>query len=244
MFEQLLEKPRSTKKWLFVPLSLLVHGLVVAAVIISPLLSTAVELPMVKEFTVSLAAPSPPPVPVNNGGGGRKPVRKEMEANEMKPQEVQSDQIFVPPDIPLKIEDESLKNFGNGPDIGTYIPGALSERDYYNDRVNTRHFLLGKQGLKNQEALPISVQMPSLIKKIEPLYPRAAILAHIKGIVIIEAVTDIYGRVVKTNVISGHPLLKQAAVQAVMQWIYEPYMVNGIPKPVRFTVNVNFTLQR
>jgi hypothetical protein len=242
IFEQLLEKPRSTKRWLFLPLSLLFHGLLVIMVIVYPLVSTAVELPELKIFTVSLAAPSPPSVPVGKGGGGRKPVRSESESNKPKPPEVNPGRIVVPVEIPSEIEEEGIEKFGIGTGIGSFIDGA-PEGDP--SGVNGAPFLIGNPDLKNQDPLQISIiQKPHLIKKIEPLYPRTAILAHIQGIVIIEAVTDIYGRVVKTNVINGHPLLKQAAVQAVMQWIYEPYMVNGVPKPVIFTVNVNFTLQR
>ena len=241
IFEQLLEKPRSMKKWLFFPLSLLVHGLAVAAVIISPLLSTAVELPELKVFTVSLAAPSPPMVPVNKGGGGRRPVRRESEANRSTPPVVNPGRIVVPVEIPSEIEEEGIEEFGIGTGIGPFIEGA-PEGDP--NGVEGAPFIIGNPDIKNQEALRISVQKPNLVKKVEPLYPRGAILAHIQGIVIIEAVTDVYGRVIKTNVVSGHPLLKVAAVQAVMQWIYEPYIVNGIPKPVIFTVNVNFTLQR
>jgi TonB family protein len=60
----------------------------------------------------------------------------------------------------------------------------------------------------------------------------------------IEASTDIYGRVVNVNVLKGHPLLRKAAAHAVKQWVYEPYIINGMPKPVKFTVNIHFRLQK
>jgi len=68
--------------------------------------------------------------------------------------------------------------------------------------------------------------------------------AHIEGSVNIEAVTDIFGKVIKARVVSGHPLLVAAAVQAVKQWVYEPYIINGVPRPVVFTASVSFRLTR
>jgi TonB family protein len=60
--------------------------------------------------------------------------------------------------------------------------------------------------------------------------------------VIIEATTDTFGRVSEARVIKGHPLLNQAAVEAIRRWIYEPFLINGVPKPVRFTVTITFRL--
>lgn len=59
---------------------------------------------------------------------------------------------------------------------------------------------------------------------------------------ILESETDIYGKIVKTGIISGRPLLNRAAYDAVKKWIYKPYIINGIPKPARFTVNLVFRL--
>jgi TonB family protein len=89
-----------------------------------------------------------------------------------------------------------------------------------------------------------SVKQPKLIRRIPPVYPPAALKAEIRGKVVIEAITDIYGHVIKATVISGHPILGQAARQAVLQWVYEPYIFNGIPKPARFLVAVNFDLKK
>jgi TonB family protein len=86
--------------------------------------------------------------------------------------------------------------------------------------------------------------MPKLIKRVAPRYPIAPLKARIQGTVKIEASTDIYGRVANVKVIKGHPLLRDAAVHAVRQWVYEPYMINGMPKPVKFIVDIHFRLQK
>ncbi len=70
-----------------------------------------------------------------------------------------------------------------------------------------------------------------------------ALAAHVVGRVEIDASTDIYGRVIEARVTSGNALLNGAALEAVKKWIYEPYLVNGIPRPVRFTVTITFSLE-
>lgn len=63
-------------------------------------------------------------------------------------------------------------------------------------------------------------QKPRRIRDIRPVYPQEALDARIQGVVIIEAMLDIYGRVRQARVISGHPLLNEAAMNAIKQWIY------------------------
>ena len=87
------------------------------------------------------------------------------------------------------------------------------------------------------------VRMPRLIKRVEPVYPEIAREARVQGTVILEATTDIYGRVVGLRVLRSIPLLDQAAVDAVRQWLYEPMIVNGRPRGVVFTVTVRFELK-
>lgn len=88
------------------------------------------------------------------------------------------------------------------------------------------------------------VRMPKCIRKVEPVYPSAAIEAHIQGKVVIDAATDIEGNVVETAVVSGNPLLTGAAVEAVKQWKYKPYLVNNKPIPVVFSVTLDFRLEK
>ena len=87
------------------------------------------------------------------------------------------------------------------------------------------------------------VKPPRLVKRIEPDYPALAREARIEGIVILEATTDVYGRVVSVRVLRPVPWLDEAAVAAVRQWVYEPLMLNGRPRPVTFTVTVRFVLK-
>jgi protein TonB len=81
-----------------------------------------------------------------------------------------------------------------------------------------------------------------LIKKVQPDYPLEAKLVRLEGLVVLRAVIDTSGEVSEVNAISGPPLLESAAVDAVKQWHYRPYSVNGKPVDVETTIEVTFAL--
>jgi len=75
-----------------------------------------------------------------------------------------------------------------------------------------------------------------------PVYPALARQARIQGVVKLTAIVGKDGRVQNINVVSGHPLLIPAAVEAVKQWVYEPTVVNGAPVEVESGIDVPFNL--
>ena len=85
-----------------------------------------------------------------------------------------------------------------------------------------------------------NVTPAKLVKQVDPVYPEAARKARVEGAVILEATTDTYGRVANVKVLRSIPLLDQAAIDAVKQWVYEPVVVDGKPVPMTFTVTVQF----
>ena len=87
------------------------------------------------------------------------------------------------------------------------------------------------------------VAQASLISSVPPTYPPLAREARLQGVVLLQVEISREGVVDSVRVISGHALLNDAAVQAVQQWRYKPYMINGQPTPVVTTVTVNFTLR-
>jgi len=86
------------------------------------------------------------------------------------------------------------------------------------------------------------MQPPRRLVNVDPVYPHVAQVAHVEGVVILEATIDAHGRVVDVRVLRSVPLLDQAAVDAVRQWIYTPTLLNGVPVPIVMTVTVNFKL--
>ena len=81
-----------------------------------------------------------------------------------------------------------------------------------------------------------------LMHKVLPAYPPIARQARIEGTVVLAAVISKYGVIENLRVVSGQPMLQQAARDAVQQWRYRPYMLNSEPVAVETTVNVIFSL--
>jgi protein TonB len=87
------------------------------------------------------------------------------------------------------------------------------------------------------------IKKPMLLRKADPIYPDTAKKAKVSGKVVVEGTTNLAGDVVKAEAVEGPGLLKQAAVDAVKQWKYSPYIVDGVKEPVSFTVVLNFRLE-
>jgi TonB family protein len=90
--------------------------------------------------------------------------------------------------------------------------------------------------------VPSGALADNLISKVDPVYPEIARAAHVQGAVILHALISKTGTVEKLNVISGPPMLVKSAMDAVQQWKYKPYIVNGQPVEVSTTITVNFAL--
>jgi protein TonB len=83
-----------------------------------------------------------------------------------------------------------------------------------------------------------------LIHRVQPIYPPLAVRTRTQGTVVLRAVIGTDGAVREVQVIAGHPLLIQAALDAVMQWRYQPTLLNGRPVEVETRITVIFTLNR
>lgn len=81
-----------------------------------------------------------------------------------------------------------------------------------------------------------------LVQRVQPIYPRTAILTRTEGTVVLTAVIDTSGRITHLQVVSGPTLLISAAMEAVRQWRYKPYILNGSPVEVETQVSVIFNL--
>jgi TonB family protein len=90
--------------------------------------------------------------------------------------------------------------------------------------------------------IPSGVAEGLNLRTVDPAYPRDAITKHIQGDVILMVVVDKKGKVTKTRVISGDPVLAEAAADAVKQWRYKPYTLNAEPVEFQTSVKVQFHL--
>jgi TonB family protein len=81
-----------------------------------------------------------------------------------------------------------------------------------------------------------------LMKRVQPIYPRQAMQMHISGSVQLQAVISKTGSISSMKTLSGDPVLAHAAMDAVKQWKYKPYMLDGEPVDIQTQVTVNFKL--
>lgn len=100
----------------------------------------------------------------------------------------------------------------------------------------------GTSALPKRIRVSSGVSQGLLESKVNPEYPPDAREQHIQGVVLLQVKIDTEGNVVQVELISGHPLLAPAAMDAVRQWKYRPYLLNGTPVMVETQVQVNFTL--
>jgi protein TonB len=84
------------------------------------------------------------------------------------------------------------------------------------------------------------VKEPRPLRMVPPVYPMLATKARVSGVVVLEATLTAQGTVEEIRVVSGHPLLIDAAIAAVKQWQYEPTLLNGVPVSVILTAKVRF----
>jgi len=246
MFEILLSTDkagrRSARKLATLSISLIFHAAVIAAVIVVPLLRADAGLPEFKIMDVLIAPPVLPGVPPGPGRPGRRGEGDPAITKGPKdpPPKGGPTRFMAPVDVPTEItEEDPISLIPEGP-AGPGVEGGAGD--------GTRTWIIGEEMLAEEvkpfEMAITTIRPPRLIKKVNPVYSATAIAAHVSGPVVIAAVTDIYGRVREARVVSGHALLSMTALEAVREWIYEPYLVNGIPKPVSFTVTVIFSLEK
>jgi protein TonB len=242
MFQDALFLPQ--KDWrdraTALPLAALVHAVALTLLVAVPLLRVG-DLPRV-DISDILVVPALPSTPLPPPKG--RAVKAGAAPRLKRPASVAAGEAwrFIPVVIPDGIVEEGFGSEGaeggipGGVDYGAGegLPANLLGAGLYD--------LVGKP-----EATPVmavgDIRPPRLVRRVEPAYPEIARQARREGTVILEATTDIYGRVAGVRVLRSIPLLDEAAVDAVRQWVYEPLLVNGRPRPVTFTVTVRFVLK-
>lgn len=239
LFEDLIESDvvtHKTKQGTILPLSVAIHGVLIAAVLIVPLL-TSEELPeptaAVRAFFVEApSAPPPPPPPPP-------PAPKAPTAPKTPPKPVVEQPNFTAPiEVPEEITPEEGLDLGVEGGVAGGVEGGVPG--------GVVGGVVG--GLPDapppQQAVRVGGQIkePKKLKNINPVYPDIAKQARVQGVVILECTISPQGKVTDVKLLRGIPLLDQAAIDAVKQWVYTPTLLNGVPVPVIMTVTVNFRL--
>jgi len=207
------------------------------------ILLTLVLIPLIypealpKQFmNILLEAPRPPAPPQVVKPV---PVRATREIPEM-----QDGHIFAPPKIPTSIRYIATAE----PPIGDAVPGAadLGQGGPDPTAIFQGHAQLPvvRQEVTGPVHLPSTIVAGMILQKTVPVYPIIAKETRIDGVVILQATISTSGTIENLRVVSGHPMLRQAALDAVSNWRYRPYLMNGKPVEVETTVNVVFKLSQ
>lgn len=210
----------------------------VGVLVLIPLIYTE-ALPK-QQLMTFLVAPPPPPPPPPPPAAAPVHVIKKIESD------LNNGQLRQPTAIPKKVamikEDEAPPATSGvmggvaggvpGGQMGGVIGGIISSAPVAVPKVATPQKIRVSQGVS--EGL--------LLHKVTPNYPPLAKQARIQGSVVLQATIGKDGSIQNLRVISGHPMLTGAALDAVKQWKYKPYLLNGEAVEVETTVQVNFTL--
>jgi len=239
------DKNATQRKWLLIPISLLAHALAIVALVIIPLLLAESDLPQVRMTNILVMAPPtptpppppPPPPPAKRRGAGK---GTGSAANQETKPRIFTGKLVAPIDVPVTIAEDEGSDFGVEGGVEGGVPGGVLGGV---EGGVIGGVLGGVLGGTLPEAQPVYVtgkNVPKQIRQVKPEYPPEAYSARIQSVVIVEATTDIYGRVNRARIISGNPMFNEAALAAVRQWLYEPYIVDGVPRPIYFTVSMTF----
>lgn len=228
--------------------SLLVHALVLAAALLVPLLYTeSIDLSQYAQTWLVAPPPPPPPPPPPAPEQTVRPARR------VKPVfQTATGQLIAPTVIPKEIAKivESTEVELDVQGVLGGVPGGVPGGQL----GGVLGGVLG--GIPSPKPGPVppppppqkpvrvggNIQPPKLIRHVEPVYPSIARQARIQGDVRIDAIISTSGRVVEMKVLSGHPLLVRAALDAVRRWLYEPTLLNEQPIPVVLEVTVRFRM--
>jgi protein TonB len=245
MFEEMVvsnAKNKKTNKPWTVFISMVLQVAFLALLILIPLIYTE-ALPKTLMSSILLAPPPPPPPPPPPAAVQVvhvKPVAHLMEAGKLVAPKA------IPKDVKIIKEEEAPPDVGAGmvggvPGgvaggsmggvIGGVIGGAGSSAAPPPPKVTPKRITVGG-----------NVQAAHLVNRVQPVYPPLARQTRISGTVKLHAIIGKNGAVEQLQVVSGHPLLVQSALDAVRQWRYQPTLLNGEPVEVDTEIDVIFSL--
>ena len=215
-----------SRKWYTLPISLLSHALTIPALaavsLLTPVLPTVLADQDLSAMLISMPripdAPKPRPRP-------------------------RADPVANPNAAPLLAPDRiAPESRGDQSGQDAPVPGFIGGVEA------TEIELVAPPQIEPPPSVPVragvDVRQPKKIHDVRPVYPPLALTARVEGMVIIEATIDVDGGVTSARILRSHPLLDEAALDAVRQWRFTPTLLNGVPVPVILTVTVAFQLSR
>jgi periplasmic protein TonB len=217
--------------------SFVLEAIIVGVLVLIPLLFTE-ALPKAQLMMALVAPPPPPPPP---------PPPAEVHIVHQVQTDIVNGQLRTPTKIPKKVEiikeEEAPPPQMSG--IVGGVPGGVpggAAGGVIGGIISSAPIAVPKVATPQRVRVSQGVTQGLVLRKVQPTYPPLARTARVQGSVVLAAVIGKDGSIENLHVISGHPLLTQAALDAVKQWKYRPYILNGEPVEVDTQVTVNFTL--
>jgi protein TonB len=210
------------------------NGSILLALVLIPLIYPE-ALPRQLLFTL-LVAPPPPAAPQ------QPPAQKPTHAFHGAPQ-MQGLQLFVPRVFPKGFTKFDGPEAAPGGDLSSLgeEPGVPGGTAIFNKPALVP---IPQHQQKGPVRLSSGIMAGMLLQRTVPVYPPIAVAARSEGTVVLQATISRSGRIANLRVVSGPAMLQQAAIDAVKDWRYRPYLLNGEPVEVETTVNVIFKLGR
>lgn len=242
MFDEMVvssPNPKKTNKPWTVILSMVFQTAFLAVLILIPLIYTeALPKTMMATLLVAPPPPPPPPPPPIAQIVHVKPQVHLMDAGKLVTPKV------IPKDIKIIKED--------APDMSAGMTGGVVGGVAGGQMGGVIGGVIGGVGAAPPPPKPTqtrirqggNVTAAKLVNKVQPQYPPLARQTRISGTVRLHAIIGKNGQVEQLEVMSGHPLLVQAALDAVRQWKYQPTQLNGEPVEVDTTIDVIFSLNQ
>ncbi len=219
--------------------SFILQILLIGVLVLLPLVFTE-ALPKQQLMTFLVAPPPPPPPPPPPAATPEIKVVK-------RTSELDNGELRTPTKIPKKIQmikEEDTPPPSTAGVVGGVpggVPGGASG-GVLGSIIGGTPTAVPKVATPQRVRVSQGVSQGLLIHQVRPSYPPLARQARIQGTVVLQAVIGKDGNIQNLKVVSGHPMLAPAALEAVKQWKYKPYYLNGEPVEVDTTINVNFTL--
>jgi periplasmic protein TonB len=242
MFEDsLLESGNrlKTKRGRTTTFAIFLEVLLIGVMVLMPLIFTE-ALPKQQLMTFLVAPPPPPPPPP--------PAAAPVHVVHQVQTDIVNGALRTPTKIPQKIqmikEDEAPPAMASAGVVGG-VPGGVPGGQMggvIGGIISSTPVAVPKVATPQRVRVSAGVTSGLLVRKVNPVYPPLARQARISGTVVLRAVISKDGSIENLSLVSGHPMLAPAAIDAVRQWKYKPYLLNGEPVEVDTEVQVNFTL--
>jgi len=228
-----------TKRGRTTTFAIILEIALIGVMVLMPLIFTE-ALPKQQLMTFLVAPPPPPPPPP--------PAAAPVKVVKQIQTDIVNGALRTPTKIPQKIqmikEDEAPPSMASAGVVGG-VPGGIPGGQMggvIGGIISSTPVAVPKVATPQRVRVSAGVTSGLLVRKVNPVYPPLARQARIQGNVVLHAIIDKDGRVGELQVISGHPLLVQSALDAVKNWRYQPTQLNGDPVEVDTTITVTFVL--